>query len=76
MARVALYVSGHGFGHAVRSAQVAAALLDAGAQVVVRTDAPAWLFPTAATYLPGAHGGWGADPQEFAESLHEVLQSG
>lgn len=26
------------------------------------------------TYLPGAHGGWGSDPQEFAEKLHEVLQ--
>jgi hypothetical protein len=26
------------------------------------------------TYLPGAHGGWGSDPQEFAERLHEVLQ--
>jgi pimeloyl-ACP methyl ester carboxylesterase len=25
-------------------------------------------------YLPGAHGGWGSDPQEFAERLHEVLQ--
>jgi hypothetical protein len=25
-------------------------------------------------YLPGSHGGWGADPQEFAERLHEVLQ--
>ena len=28
----------------------------------------------ATTYLPGAHGGWGSDPQEFAERLHEVLQ--
>jgi len=26
------------------------------------------------TYLPGAHGGMGSDPQEFAEKLHEVLQ--
>ena len=26
------------------------------------------------TYLPGAHGGWGSDPQEFAKRLHEVLQ--
>jgi pimeloyl-ACP methyl ester carboxylesterase len=25
-------------------------------------------------YLPGAHGGWGSDPQEFAERLHQVLQ--
>lgn len=28
----------------------------------------------AVTYLPGGHGGWGSDPQEFAERLHEVLQ--
>ena len=27
------------------------------------------------TYLPGAHGGWGSDPQEFAERLDEALQS-
>jgi pimeloyl-ACP methyl ester carboxylesterase len=28
----------------------------------------------AVTDLPGAHGGWGADPQEFAEKLHEALR--
>lgn len=28
----------------------------------------------AVTPLPGAHGGWGSDPQEFAERLDEVLQ--
>jgi pimeloyl-ACP methyl ester carboxylesterase len=28
----------------------------------------------AVTYLPGAHGGWGSDPQEFAAKLHEALQ--
>jgi pimeloyl-ACP methyl ester carboxylesterase len=26
------------------------------------------------TYLPGAHGGWGSDPQEFADRLHEALR--
>jgi len=25
-------------------------------------------------YLPGGHGGWGSDRQEFADRLHEVLQ--
>jgi pimeloyl-ACP methyl ester carboxylesterase len=25
------------------------------------------------TYLPGAHGGWGSDPQEFAQQLDEAL---
>jgi pimeloyl-ACP methyl ester carboxylesterase len=28
----------------------------------------------AVTYLPGAHGGWGSDPQHFAERLHGILQ--
>jgi pimeloyl-ACP methyl ester carboxylesterase len=28
----------------------------------------------AVTTLPGAHGGWGSDPQEFAEKLDEILQ--
>ena len=26
------------------------------------------------TYLPGAHGGWGSDPQQFAARLNDVLQ--
>jgi pimeloyl-ACP methyl ester carboxylesterase len=26
--------------------------------------------------LPGAHGGWGSDPQEFADSLDELLRVG
>jgi hypothetical protein len=42
---VVLAVSGHGFGHAVRSAEVARALVERGVRVVVRTDAPRWLFP-------------------------------
>jgi pimeloyl-ACP methyl ester carboxylesterase len=27
------------------------------------------------TYLPGAHGGWGSDPQVFADSLDEVFRT-
>jgi hypothetical protein len=49
---VALYVSGHGFGHAVRCALAADALLERGARVLVRTDAPAWLFPSPVEHLP------------------------
>jgi hypothetical protein len=49
---VALAVSGHGFGHAVRAAEVARALLQAGARVIVRTDAPRWLFPPAVELAP------------------------
>lgn len=26
------------------------------------------------THLPGGHGGWGSDRQEFADRLHEALQ--
>jgi pimeloyl-ACP methyl ester carboxylesterase len=28
------------------------------------------------TYLPGGHGGWGSDPQEFADRLHEAIRGG
>jgi pimeloyl-ACP methyl ester carboxylesterase len=28
----------------------------------------------AVTYLPGGHGGWGSDPQEFADRLDELLE--
>lgn len=47
MATVVFYVNGHGFGHAVRVAEVVSALgrLDPSLQVHVRTTAPASLFP-------------------------------
>lgn len=53
---VALAVSGHGFGHAVRCAEVARALLARSARVKVRTEAPRWLFPSDAEYLPNSGG--------------------
>jgi UDP:flavonoid glycosyltransferase YjiC (YdhE family) len=56
---IALAVSGHGYGHAVRSAEVARALLERGARVVVRTDAPRWLFPEGVEWLPSP--GWPVD---------------
>jgi UDP:flavonoid glycosyltransferase YjiC (YdhE family) len=56
---VALAVSGHGFGHAVRCAEVARALLGRGARVKLRTDAPAWLFPEEAEILRSP--GWPLD---------------
>ena len=42
------HVSGHGFGHAVRSAEVMRAILSRApaARIHVRTTAPAWLFPS------------------------------
>jgi UDP:flavonoid glycosyltransferase YjiC (YdhE family) len=42
---VVLAVSGHGYGHAVRCAEVARELLDRGARVLLRSEAPSWLFP-------------------------------
>jgi MFS family permease len=27
------------------------------------------------TYLPGAHGGWGSDPQEFADCVDKLLRA-
>ncbi|HEX8967689.1 MAG TPA: hypothetical protein VF937_07415 [Chloroflexota bacterium] len=56
---MALAVSGHGFGHAVRCAEVAQALLNRGTRVVVRTDAPRWLFPEAVEIVPSP--GWPLD---------------
>jgi UDP:flavonoid glycosyltransferase YjiC (YdhE family) len=56
---VALAVSGHGFGHSVRCAEVARGLLARGARVVVRTDAPGWLFPKAVEHVPSP--GWPLD---------------
>ncbi len=47
MKTILYYVSGHGFGHAVRAAQVIDSLSgDYGHKVVARTKAPAWLFPS------------------------------
>ena len=49
--RIVFYISGHGFGHAVRSVELIKALLIArpDARIVVKTSAPAWLFET----IPG-----------------------
>jgi L-arabinokinase len=65
---VALAVSGHGFGHAVRCAEVARALLERGARVKLRTEAPAWLFPPAAEYLGSP--GW---PLDVGVAQHDGL---
>ena len=56
---VMIAVSGHGFGHAVRCAEVARVLLERGIRVKIRTDAPAWLFPAAAEQV--ASPGWPLD---------------
>jgi L-arabinokinase len=43
---IAFYISHHGFGHASRSIELINALIDRrpGLRVIVRTQAPAWLF--------------------------------
>jgi L-arabinokinase len=57
---VALAVSGHGFGHAVRCAEVARALTDLSqVRPLIRTDAPAWLFPEHVEHLSSP--GWPLD---------------
>jgi len=53
---VGLYVTGHGFGHAVRCAEVARVLLARGAEVLLRTEAPRWLFPDRVQALPAPEG--------------------
>jgi hypothetical protein len=42
--RIAYYISGHGYGHAVRSIQIIQELLDLGAAVIVKTTTPIFLF--------------------------------
>ncbi len=42
--KVAYYISGHGFGHAVRSIQIINELLDLGCEPIIKTGAPAFLF--------------------------------
>jgi hypothetical protein len=42
--KVVYYISGHGFGHAVRSIQVINELLDLGCEPIIKTGAPAFLF--------------------------------
>jgi L-arabinokinase len=66
---VALAVSGHGFGHAVRSAEVAQALLERRARVLVRSDAPRWLFPAGVEWLPSP--GW---PLDVGVVQHDGLE--
>jgi UDP:flavonoid glycosyltransferase YjiC (YdhE family) len=66
---VALAVSGHGFGHAVRSAEVARTLLERGVRVKIRTEAPAWLFPAQAEWLPSPR--W---PLDVGVAQHDGLE--
>jgi UDP:flavonoid glycosyltransferase YjiC (YdhE family) len=65
---IGMAVSGHGFGHSVRCAEVARVLLERGARVVVRTDAPAWLFPDEVEHLPSP--GW---PLDIGVAQHDGL---
>src|SRR5437867_13130653 len=66
---VALAVSGHGYGHAVRCAEVARVLIDEfGVRTLVRTDAPAWLFPAQVEHLPSP--GW---PLDVGVAQHDGL---
>lgn len=55
-ADVVLYVSGHGYGHAVRCAELCRSLLQAAPtlRIQVRTIAPAWIFPPSVSTVPRA----------------------
>jgi hypothetical protein len=52
LSSILYYITGHGYGHAVRSSQVIRALEEArpGAPIHVRTTAPNWLFPGTVQY--------------------------
>jgi pimeloyl-ACP methyl ester carboxylesterase len=54
---------------------VSAAGETSGEQMARRASlALAELLRTDVTFLPGAHGGWGSDPPDFAERLDEALR--
>jgi hypothetical protein len=42
--KIIYYISGHGYGHAVRSIQIIQELLDLGCAVIIKTTTPAFLF--------------------------------
>ena len=42
--RIVYYISGHGYGHAVRSIQIIQELLELGCTVIIKTTTPAFLF--------------------------------
>jgi L-arabinokinase len=42
--KIVYYISGHGFGHAVRSIQIINELIDLGCQIWIKTTAPEFLF--------------------------------
>jgi hypothetical protein len=69
------YVPDAGALHA-DSARIVSAAGETSEEQAARRSAIALaeLLDTDVTYLPGAHGGWGSDPEEFAERLDEALR--
>ena len=67
---VAFFVSGHGFGHSVRCAEVARVFVERGARVLLRTDAPRWLFGECVELI-GAPGDW---PLDIGVAQHDGLE--
>jgi UDP:flavonoid glycosyltransferase YjiC (YdhE family) len=53
---IAYYITGHGYGHAVRASQVALKLQEMrpSVEIHIRTTAPEWLFHTPTSYSPAA----------------------
>ena len=53
MSSILYYITGHGYGHAVRSSQVIRSLQEArqDVEIHVRTTAPQWLFPETVRYF-------------------------
>jgi hypothetical protein len=77
---VAFAVSGHGFGHSVRCAEVARALLARDVHLVVHTTAPRWLYPPEADYEPVQldvgvvqHGGLELDIDATRDAWHRFM---
>ncbi|HET9917730.1 MAG TPA: hypothetical protein VFQ89_11530, partial [Candidatus Binatia bacterium] len=57
MSSILYYITGHGFGHAVRSKQVMRALtaIRPGLRIYARTTAPQWIFHDSSTAINYSH---------------------
>jgi UDP:flavonoid glycosyltransferase YjiC (YdhE family) len=77
LSSILYYISGHGYGHAVRSSQVIRSLklANPGLNLQVRTTAPAWLFPAGVAYSHQAMDVGIVQRDSLWMNLEETLQS-
>jgi len=77
MSSIVYYITGHGFGHAVRSNQVIRSLRKArpDLRIQVRTTAPSWLFHDSVIYHPQSIDVGIRQPDSLSMGLAETLEA-